>query len=304
MFANHQMDKRVQKILLMRYQEIIKKDWNGKKREPMAIYVISDIHGCFSELQKMLQQISFSLEDKLYLAGDYIDRGPNSYEMLRWLENRPENVFPIKGNHDVDFIQDVKLMNRLERCNGIMVDLESNSDIRILYSMAVQYFDEKKPVPGKYFDHHGTISQMIKEYAITLDDLYRWAAMIDALPFYYRFTINGRDCIVVHAGYTECIHVWQTKYCSVEDFYVHAREDGITRGGIYHGIIISGHTPTSDQNKYAYNDGKIFRYYSSEKDCIFFDIDCGCAYKPITPSGKLACIRLEDEAVIYVQTPA
>jgi len=44
----------------------------------MARFTISDIHGCAETFKKLLNRISFSKEDVLYLSGDYIDRGPDS----------------------------------------------------------------------------------------------------------------------------------------------------------------------------------------------------------------------------------
>lgn len=41
-------------------------------------YIISDIHGCFDQYQKLLEKINFSSEDKLYVLGDAADRGPES----------------------------------------------------------------------------------------------------------------------------------------------------------------------------------------------------------------------------------
>ena len=40
--------------------------------------------------------------------------------------------------------------------------------------------------------------------------------------------------------------------------------------------------------------------YDEELDCTFYDIDCGCSYRERHLAAKLACIRLEDEAVFYV----
>ena len=80
----------------------------------MATYVISDIHGCFDEFSRMLKHIHFSSEDRLYLAGDYIDRGPANIEMLKWLKKCPVNVFPITGNHDSEFVQNIHIMKKLQ----------------------------------------------------------------------------------------------------------------------------------------------------------------------------------------------
>ena len=40
----------------------------------MSTYVMSDIHGCYSELMKMLEKIKFDpKKDELIIAGDIID---------------------------------------------------------------------------------------------------------------------------------------------------------------------------------------------------------------------------------------
>ena len=61
----------------------------------MSTYVMTDIHGHFDAMKRMLDKIGFSKEDRLICAGDYIDRGPNSYEMLRWIESPGENIIQI-----------------------------------------------------------------------------------------------------------------------------------------------------------------------------------------------------------------
>ena len=52
----------------------------------MSTYVMSDLHGCYDELQKLLAAVGFSERDQLIFAGDLIERGPKHYEILRWLE--------------------------------------------------------------------------------------------------------------------------------------------------------------------------------------------------------------------------
>ena len=49
----------------------------------MSAYVMSDIHGCYGSFLSMLDKIGFSDTDLLIMAGDYIDRGRQSHEMLR-----------------------------------------------------------------------------------------------------------------------------------------------------------------------------------------------------------------------------
>jgi len=89
----------------------------------MSTYVMSDIHGCFDELMEMLEIIRFSEDDQLIIAGDYIDRGKQSYEMLKWIEKEPLNVTFLKGNHDVEFVYCIDLMRILDLQLKVTTDL-------------------------------------------------------------------------------------------------------------------------------------------------------------------------------------
>lgn len=64
-----------------------------------VIYAISDLHGCYEQYISMLQKISFSPRDTLYVVGDVVDRGPEPMKLLQDMSMRP-NVIPILGNHD------------------------------------------------------------------------------------------------------------------------------------------------------------------------------------------------------------
>lgn len=66
----------------------------------MAIYAVSDIHGCYTQFQHLLDKIALAGDDELYILGDVIDRGPKSPEMLRWCVEAPANVHVLLGNHE------------------------------------------------------------------------------------------------------------------------------------------------------------------------------------------------------------
>jgi serine/threonine protein phosphatase 1 len=70
----------------------------------MKTYVIGDIHGMLNKLEKLLDKIPFNTErDCLAFIGDYIDRGPNSREVVdRVLRLMDESIKTIclKGNHE------------------------------------------------------------------------------------------------------------------------------------------------------------------------------------------------------------
>lgn len=266
----------------------------------MSTYVMSDIHGCYNEFNRMLDKIGFSENDKLYLAGDYIDRGKDSLGMLKWLENCPSNVFPIRGNHDVEFAENINLMKKVDKVNDLNTDFDSNEDTQILFETVRYLLKEKGEVALKFYDYYGTISKLLTEDKATMNDFIKWQKMILDYPYYYRFQLNNRTVIIVHAGYVESLDDAGGRFENIEEFYMYAREESIQIGGVKKGMVIAGHTPTITKKMFSYNDGEVFRYYDIEKDCIFYDIDCGCAYYEVDPSATLACIRLEDEEIFYL----
>ncbi len=61
--------------------------------------IIGDIHGCFEELQQLLEAAGVTAEDRVISAGDFVDRGPDSVRVWEFLRDRP-NTATISGNHE------------------------------------------------------------------------------------------------------------------------------------------------------------------------------------------------------------
>ncbi|MCF8159861.1 MAG: symmetrical bis(5'-nucleosyl)-tetraphosphatase [Polaromonas sp.] len=71
----------------------------------MALYMIGDVQGCDSALQRLLDAISFSPStDTLYLLGDLVNRGPDSAGVLRRLMNFGASAQCLLGNHDLHLL--------------------------------------------------------------------------------------------------------------------------------------------------------------------------------------------------------
>ncbi len=74
-------------------------------KQPMErIFAIGDIHGCADKLRALMDRIGPELDGHtLVFLGDYIDRGPQSYEVVEYLldlQSRFSPVVFLKGNHE------------------------------------------------------------------------------------------------------------------------------------------------------------------------------------------------------------
>ena len=308
----------------------------------MSTYVMSDLHGCFDEFQKMLKKLNFSDEDQLIIAGDYIDRGKQSLEMMEWIKNPPENVVLIKGNHDEEFIYYIDILEEIEKNldkdywglnskKDSSEEPESEEDLKTEDSVEDEVLDSDKDSDvdshidladrpneylrgiydaclylanssGEYFDHYGTLEQLIFEKNVTFKQLKEWADSMRNLPYYYETTVNDRDVIVVHAGYTTKEQLSNMGFAAtpIEKYYVYAREEAYRSGGKANAVIVAGHTPTIVREYPTFANGKIFKYHRVYDNCMFFDIDCGAVFRERFNISNMAALRLEDFEEFYL----
>jgi len=71
----------------------------------MAVWAIGDIQGCHASLMELLGKIAFNpLEDKLWIAGDLVNRGEDSLETLYYLYSIRDSIEVVLGNHDITLI--------------------------------------------------------------------------------------------------------------------------------------------------------------------------------------------------------
>ena len=67
----------------------------------MAHYVIGDVQGCYSELQALINKIKFNpSKDKIIFAGDLVNRGNQSLEVMEFCMKYKGSIKAVLGNHD------------------------------------------------------------------------------------------------------------------------------------------------------------------------------------------------------------
>ncbi len=71
----------------------------------MATYVIGDIQGCYSSLQKLLEKVAFDpAQDVLWSVGDLVNRGPDSLSVLRFFKQLGKHAKVVLGNHEMHLL--------------------------------------------------------------------------------------------------------------------------------------------------------------------------------------------------------
>ena len=71
----------------------------------MATYAMGDLQGCFTTFQRLIDLINFDpTQDKLWLVGDIVNRGPDSLSILRVIRQAGDAMIMVLGNHDLHLL--------------------------------------------------------------------------------------------------------------------------------------------------------------------------------------------------------
>lgn len=237
-------------------------------------YIMSDIHGHYTEFIEMLKKINFDKTDTLYIIGDIIDRGTENLKILDFIiENN--NIHLLMGNHE-----------------DMLLHAYQDEGVNKLYYQTMWISN------GGYTTEHEL--SMIDE-----NKLNKYLSFLKKLPLYKFLNIDNHEYLLVHAG----IDIQNKKYLNKEvlqkelinDSCLWIRDEFLNNKLIEQlpFTIIFGHTPTAnifyntydlpqDKKKLAL-DNKILKWSNR------IAIDCGCA-----ANRKLGCLRLDDMEEFYI----
>lgn len=230
----------------------------------MRTFVMSDIHGCYREYQRLLQVIRFREADRLYVLGDCVDKGDAPMELLKDMMSRP-NVIPLMGNHDLEALV------ILRRLNEAQTD-SAEPDGAFAESVKDWLADGGQTTLNGFLDLSSGERQDILAYLETF------------LP-YLEIDVGGKKYLLVHGGLEPFVPEQK-----IEDYdilsLVLSRPD-YERKYFQDTVTVTGHTPTPVAEKG--NQGAVIRKNNH------LAIDCGCVY-----GYRLAAVCLETGREYYV----
>jgi bis(5'-nucleosyl)-tetraphosphatase (symmetrical) len=133
----------------------------------MAIYLVGDIQGCFSELTALLKQVAFNKnEDQLYAAGDLVARGPDSLATLRFIKSLGDSAKVVLGNHDLHLLAVYAGIKKVKKQDKLSALLAASDVVELMDWLAQQPLLQKIGDDNAYMSHAGISPQWTLAEAI------------------------------------------------------------------------------------------------------------------------------------------
>jgi bis(5'-nucleosyl)-tetraphosphatase (symmetrical) len=133
----------------------------------MAIYLVGDIQGCYSELIALLKQVSFNKKiDQLYVAGDLVARGPDSLATLRFIKSLNDSAKVVLGNHDLHLLSVYAGIKKVKKQDQLEALLDADDVDELMTWLAQQPLLQKIGNDNAYMSHAGISPQWTLAEAI------------------------------------------------------------------------------------------------------------------------------------------
>lgn len=102
----------------------------------MRTLVIGDIHGCYFELQALLDEAGLGEDDRILAVGDIVDRGPDTPSVIEFFRGSP-GAESLMGNHERKHVRSFR--GELKPSRSQVITREQLGEEQ--YPAACEYFD-------------------------------------------------------------------------------------------------------------------------------------------------------------------
>ena len=253
----------------------------------MGIYVVGDIHGCYTQFTELRERIESKDPNATFiLTGDILHRGREEEKMLAWAYKNITSdgkYQMVLGNHDDAFIEAF-----------------GDQKFETIFSL------------GREAGEHYSVSDEYDHFNCDKDLMHEYAAFLAGLPLIKKLDVNGQKFIIAHAWYnpelfektkSEKKDKFNQRFCLLWERYIEngdILDEYMPKDGEK---LIHGHTPTicsKDEIHRGYSPGKVWDMGNS------INIDCGLVFSVTNQRGagveygNLAAYNLETGETEYL----
>lgn len=126
----------------------------------MSIYFVGDIQGCYYELRALLEQVNFdSAQDQLWIAGDMVARGPDSFKTIQFLMSLGDSAKCVLGNHDLHLLAICAGIKKAKQSDHLDEILNAPNLNELVAWLSRQPLLRKLPNEQTYMSHAGLSPQ-------------------------------------------------------------------------------------------------------------------------------------------------
>lgn len=231
------------------------------------IYVIGDIHGDKEKYDAMMEKLSPTDNDTVFVLGDVINIGDSSVELLQDMMYRA-NVYPVLGEHEYMAKKVFPLISEFSSTDEALNKLTGED--KELFEKWLTMKSAKTTEDFLSLDEEG--KESIIDY-------------LSEFEAYEEITAGGKKFVLCHAGIDGFSEDKDLSEYDEEAFlYADTDYDRIYFSDKY---LVTGHTPTALIDRSL--TGKV---YSKKRHLA---LDCGCGY-----GGRLAAVCLDKLKVYYI----
>lgn len=267
----------------------------------MATYAIGDIQGCLEPLKALLKKFDFNREkDRLWIAGDLVNRGPDSLPTLRFLYELREHIDIVLGNHDLHLLAvaaGFKKPTPSDTLDEILVAPDRSDLLNWLRMQPLVHHDSSLNFT---MVHAGIPPQWSVNEALTyakeVEDILKGNHINDFLKVMYgnnpnswNESLTGMDRIRLITNYFT-----RMRFCTPHgELELTTKSTACDSPKGYHPWF-------SVNNRKAKDDNIIFGHWASLQGQTdqknIFALDTGCVW-----GGELTAMRLEDKEIFSVK---
>lgn len=111
----------------------------------MSVYAVGDVQGCYEPLRRLLDRVAFDpLRDQLWLAGDLVNRGPDSLGVLRFVASLGTAARVVLGNHDLHLLavaQGARPLRSGDTLRAVLESADASELIAFLSQQPLLHYD-------------------------------------------------------------------------------------------------------------------------------------------------------------------